>query len=79
MRIVTCKEGTTVPETMNGSQAARYMKVTPQTVRNWVRTGKVKATRVGDGRKPRYVIAKADLDALLERVKDGGGCTEETF
>ena len=68
-------------ETMNGSQAARYMKVTPQTIRNWVRTGKVKAQRVGDGRKPRYAIKKSDLDAMLKRVADVEfhGITEETF
>ena len=66
-------------ETMNAAQAGRYLKVTPQTIANWIRKGKLKAKRVGDGMKPRYAISKADLDAMLERVKGGGECTEETF
>ena len=66
-------------ETMNAAQAGRYLKVTPQTVANWIRKGKLKATREGGVVKPRFVIRKADLDAMLERVQGGGECTEETF
>lgn len=68
-------------DTMNAAQAGRYMKVTAQTIANWIRAGKLKAERVGDGRKPRYAIRKVDLDALLKRVVNDEfhGITEETF
>ena len=48
------------------SEAAKYLGVSPNTLRNWVNAGKVVAIRhpVNDYR----LFKRADLDALLEQV-----------
>src|SRR5262245_15992009 len=46
-------------------QAARIMQVSPDTVRDWIHSGALKASNVGSGiQKARYRIAAADLEAF---------------
>lgn len=47
----------TVPE------AAKRVRRDPETVRRWIRAGKLRATKIGT----QHVIEEADLDALLDR------------
>lgn len=46
----------TVPE------AARKLHRNPETIRRWIRSGRLRAQKVGT----QHVIEEADLDALLE-------------
>jgi len=48
----------TVPE------AARRARCTPETVRRWIRSGQLRASKVGS----RQVIAESDLQAVLDEV-----------
>jgi excisionase family DNA binding protein len=50
------------------SEAAEYLGVSPNTLRNWVNTGKVAAIRhpVNDYR----LFQRKDLDALLRQVAE---------
>jgi excisionase family DNA binding protein len=46
----------TVPE------AAKRVGKDPETIRRWIRSGRLKATRIGT----QHIIEEADLDGLLE-------------
>jgi len=48
----------TVPE------AARRARCAPETVRRWIRSGQLRASKVGS----RQVIAESDLQAVLDEV-----------
>lgn len=52
------------------SEAAEYLGVSPNTLRNWVNAGKIAAVRhpVNDYR----LFKQDDLDALLKQVADAG-------
>lgn len=52
------------------SEAAEYLGVSPNTLRNWVNAGKIAAVRhpVNDYR----LFKQEDLDALLKQVADAG-------
>ena len=50
----------TVPE------AARRARRNPETVRRWIREGKLRASKVGT----QHVIEEADLEQMLEKPKD---------
>lgn len=43
-------------------QVADALQVSSRTIRNWISSGRLRATRPGGSR---YLIARADLDALL--------------
>lgn len=51
-------------DAMDVRAAARYVDQTPDTVRRWIRSGRLSATRSGT----RLLIARADLDALIGRA-----------
>ena len=55
------------------SEAAEYLGVSPNTLRNWVNAGKINAVRhpVNDYR----LFKRQDLDSLLRRVS---GATKKT-
>jgi excisionase family DNA binding protein len=47
---------------------AKWMKVSPDKVRGWIRSGELKATNVAKpGNKPKYRIDPADFDSFLLR------------
>ena len=53
----------TVPE------AARRLQRNPETIRRWIREGKLRATKVGT----QHILEERDLDAMLA---DSGGMVE---
>ena len=55
-----------VPDLLSPEEAADYLRVHVQTVRTWIRTGKLKASRLAGQRALR--IRREDLDAVLEPV-----------
>jgi excisionase family DNA binding protein len=50
----------TVPE------AARRARRNPETIRRWIREGKLRATKVGT----QHVLDEKDLDAILTKASD---------
>lgn len=50
-------------------EVAQRLRVTPQTVRNWIREGKIKAVRVG---RP-WRIPESELRAILEQAERFSG------
>jgi excisionase family DNA binding protein len=51
-------------EILTVAQVAAQFHVTPQTVRSWIDSGKLKAGRVGKA----YVILRGDVFAMVERA-----------
>ncbi|MDA7915455.1 helix-turn-helix domain-containing protein [bacterium] len=48
-------------------ESARVLGTSPQSVRNMIRTGKLKATQIGTGsQRKAYTIKRSDLDALAK-------------
>ncbi|HET7738998.1 MAG TPA: helix-turn-helix domain-containing protein, partial [Tepidiformaceae bacterium] len=54
------------PDLLSPEEAADYLRVHVQTVRTWIRSGKLKASRLAGQRALR--IRREDLDAVLEPV-----------
>jgi excisionase family DNA binding protein len=50
-------------------QVADEFQVTSQTIRNWIDAGTLPAIRVGRA----FRLRRADVDALLDRSRAGGG------
>ncbi len=46
---------------MDVREAAQYVRRSPETIRRWVWSGRLSATRQGN----RLLVARADLDALM--------------
>lgn len=53
------------PDLFSVTQAAKELGYAPRTLHHHIATGKVAATKVGDGRTSAYVITRAEV----ERVK----------
>jgi excisionase family DNA binding protein len=51
-------------EILNVAQVCVAMGVTPQTVRSWLRSGKLKGRRVGKG----FRIMRSDMMAMLDQA-----------
>ncbi len=51
-------------QVLTPDEAARILKVSPQTVRRWLRDGSIKGTKVGGGKLWR--ISQATIDNFLE-------------
>lgn len=47
-------------------QAADELGIPPRTLHHRISTGKVIATKVGEGRTSAYVITRAEVDRLLQ-------------
>jgi excisionase family DNA binding protein len=49
-------------------QVAEILKVAADTVRGWIRSGGLRASRPGNGKQPgrKYRVRRADLDAFVE-------------
>ncbi|MFH1505330.1 MAG: MerR family DNA-binding transcriptional regulator [Candidatus Omnitrophota bacterium] len=61
------KEKNTMSEYMTIKEAAEYLKVTGQTLRNWDKLGKLKPYRHPMNNYRLY--KKADLDKILKSIK----------
>jgi len=59
--------------TITVSEAARQLGRNPETVRRWIREGKLRATKVG----ARHVIDELDLAALLDATTIGAALPPE--
>jgi excisionase family DNA binding protein len=54
------------PSTLTPTQAAARVRVSPDTVRDWINSRQLKASNVGKGKqRGRYRIAVADLDTFM--------------
>ena len=54
-------------ELLTVDQVAPILKVIPDTVRSWIQSGTLRASRPGNGARPgrKYRIRRADLDAFV--------------
>lgn len=61
-------QGNEPDELLTVDQVAQILKVIPDTVRTWIQSGALKASRPGNGTQPgrKYRVRRADLDAFLE-------------
>ena len=57
-----------MPETYTAEEAAAYLKLHPETVRERIRQGKIAAAKIGR----RFVIRRSTLDRLLSDSENGG-------
>lgn len=51
-------------QSLTPEEAAKILKVSPQTLRRWLRTGSIRGTKVGDGKLWR--ISQSTIDQYLE-------------
>ncbi len=52
--------------TLSPPQIARQLHVSPSKVLQWIKSGQLKAANVAKGKRPRYVIQRADLELFLQ-------------
>ena len=50
-------------------EVAELLRVKPERVRKWIERGELIGANLGDGSRPRYRIARADLQAFLDKKK----------
>jgi hypothetical protein len=53
-------------ETLNPGDVAKKLSVSPATVLGWIKSGQLKAANIAKGRRPRFIIQRANLVAFLE-------------
>lgn len=51
-------------QALTPEEAATILKVSPQTIRRWLRDGRIKGTKIGDGKLWR--ISQATINQCLE-------------
>jgi excisionase family DNA binding protein len=56
-------------ELLTAEQVAGLLKVKPDTVRSWIQSGSLMASRPGNGTRPgrKYRVRRADLDTFVEK------------
>jgi len=64
-KMLTCEETVSENSLMTRVEAARYLRIKPQTLALWACTGRYCLPYVRIGRRAMY--RKSDLDAFLER------------
>lgn len=52
-------------EWMTIQDVSEYLKVDPETVRRWVRSGELKALSLGQGNRSGYRILKSELEMFI--------------
>jgi excisionase family DNA binding protein len=57
------KEGGSLPELLTPDEVAEVVRVLPAAVREWLRTGRMRAFKVGN----QWRIPRAEVEAFLER------------
>jgi len=79
-----------VPDTdvLDPPAVARLLECSPDTVRDWIRSGQLRASNVASGNRPRWKIQRSDLETFLqtrhanpapapcERRRNNGGVIE---
>ena len=58
-------------ELLTVEQVAQLLKVIPDTVRTWIQSGALRASRPGNGTRPgrKYRVRRGDLDAFVASLK----------
>lgn len=61
------KEDSNPEELLTVEQVAQLLKAIPDTVRTWIQSGALRASRPGDGTRPgrKYRVRRGDLDAFI--------------
>jgi len=61
------REGPDADELLTVGQVATQLQVIPPTVRTWIQSGALSASRPGNGKKPgrKYRVRRADLEAFV--------------
>jgi excisionase family DNA binding protein len=54
------------PDTIDPPQVARELRVSPDTVLDWIRKGQLTASNIATGNRPRWIIKRSDLDTFLK-------------
>jgi len=54
------------PSTLNPPQIAKQLRVSHDTVLDWIRRGELKASNLAAGARPRYVVTPEELAAFLK-------------
>lgn len=53
------------PDILDPVQVAKEAKVSPDTVRNWIRTKQLRATNIGNKERARWKIQRSELERFL--------------
>ena len=61
-----------IEELFKVSEVAKLFDVTPYTVREWLKSGKMKGIKMGDGVKPHWRITKSEVNAFGTRMYGNG-------
>jgi excisionase family DNA binding protein len=57
-------------DTLTVPQVARQLKKSRDTVRNWITTGKLRASNLNrPGKRPRWIVKRDDLDTFLKKCQ----------
>lgn len=56
-------------DTYTVNEVAKYLRVDPQTIYDWINAKKIECLKFGSGQRPRVRITKAQLEAFLNRVR----------
>lgn len=59
-KLAPARDALSVPD------VAREIRTSPDTIREWVKRGELKAANLATGSRPRYVIQRSDLTAFLK-------------
>jgi excisionase family DNA binding protein len=72
------KSGPDPDELLTVDQVARLLKVIPDTVRCWIQSSTLRASRPGNGTRPgrKYRVRRADLDAFIASSQRPAGSPE---
>ena len=54
------------PEWLNVVQAAKLLSLTPRAVLHRITSGKIKASKLGEGRTSAYVIAASEIERVQQ-------------
>ncbi|MGA2061154.1 MAG: helix-turn-helix domain-containing protein [Thermoguttaceae bacterium] len=74
--LAECRQATKGTDYLSVTEAARLMQVNRDNVLSLINTGRLRATNTSRGYRPRYRIARADLEAM-GRVKEVGKKTHK--
>lgn len=67
-RVLEEIETPSVPDgdVLDPPDVARLMECSPDTVREWIRSGQLRASNVASGNRPRWKIKRSDLETFLQ-------------
>jgi len=60
---------TDLEDLLSVTQAAELLGIPPRTLHHRISTGKIQASKIGDGLTSAYVITRAEIDKQLDKAK----------